>query len=116
MLKEHVRYVMFLPIPEIESFQDEEGLRLCRQVEGATLEDFQGSYQCFSTLSFHVWQRIRFSFIQDDSSLDCADIPSRMQEKHLVHAVMYLDVCIHVLCYEAMGKETGTLHLYIYRQ
>jgi hypothetical protein len=52
-----------------------------------------------------------------------ADIPSRMQKKHLVHVAMYLRVCIHVLCYEAMGKEIirygeakGTLHLYIYRQ
>jgi hypothetical protein len=46
-----------------------------------------------------------------------------MTQNHLEYVAKYMRVCIHVLCYEAMGKETmrygykrGMLHLYIYKQ
>jgi hypothetical protein len=29
-----------------------------------------------------------------------------MTQKHLEHVAVWMNVCIHVLCFEAMGKET----------
>jgi hypothetical protein len=58
-----------------------------------------------ATLSFHIWQLVRSRALEEDFSVYYAGIPSRMQGKHLVYVATYLGACIHVLCYEAMGKE-----------
>jgi hypothetical protein len=46
-----------------------------------------------------------------------------MTQIHLEHVAVYLGICIHVLCFEAMGNETmrygnkrEMLHLYIYKE
>jgi hypothetical protein len=85
--------------------------------------DYAEHYYKFSQLYHFVWNGIRISFLQEDISLHLAVIPSRMQEKHLTHVATYMEVCIHILCFDAMGREIakygnsrGTQHLYIYIQ
>jgi hypothetical protein len=59
-----VTQLVYLPILEIEVSQEGEGLWLCTQVEGTSLEDFQRFYQRFPSLNFYVWQFVCSRFIQ----------------------------------------------------
>jgi hypothetical protein len=116
----------FLPIPftPLPEFDHGDINQLCRRVENARApEDFIPSYDGFANLCFMIWIRVWAQFFPVDPSLAELNHPNIMTQKHLQYVTEYLHVCIHVLCYEAMGKETmrygnyrGMLHMYIYKQ
>jgi hypothetical protein len=111
----------FVPLPEVDHGDI---TQLCRRVErGKNPEAFLPFYENFAHIFYMVWARVRAQFIYVDPSIAAAYLPSMMTQKHLEYVGKYLGVCIHVLCYEAVGKETmrygekrGMLHLYIYNQ
>jgi hypothetical protein len=124
--KGSVIYLPFLPIsftPD-PAFDRGDITQLCQRVEDAEgPDDFAHSYQGFASICYMIWARIRTQYLSFDASLAPAFLPSMITQKHLEFVALYLGVCIHVLCYEAMGKETmrygnkrGMLHLYIYKQ
>jgi hypothetical protein len=50
-----------------------------------TREHFQVAYHGCAAFSFRVRESLHLKFIQEDNSLDYADICSEMQEEHLEH-------------------------------
>jgi hypothetical protein len=111
----------FAPLPEVDHGDI---TQLCRRVEKASSpEHFVPFYEQYAHLCYMIWARVRAEYLHSDPSLDYAYLPSQMTQNHLEYVAKYMRVCIHVLCYEAMGKETmrygykrGMLHLYIYKQ
>jgi hypothetical protein len=109
----------FLPIEDLEGAPDIDPSMVCRAVDGNEGGDYAVHYYKFSRLCHYVWGRIRTKFVHEDASLHLATVPSQMQEKHLAHLATYMGVCIHILCFDAMGREIakygdhrGNQHLY----